>query len=91
MKHGPPLTNAFHLFQAHFRQLLRLGQPLSQFADMIDWPRFDAVFAGARSCQRVRGMAGIGAVRESAFHHVTAALGARCKLKNLGSNGLRVT
>lgn len=38
-------TDAFHLFQAHFRQLLNLDHPLIQLADRIDWPRFDAAFA----------------------------------------------
>jgi IS5 family transposase len=42
-------TDAFHLFQAHFRQLLNLEHPLILLADRIDWPRFDAAFADSYS------------------------------------------
>ena len=45
MKPKPQLTDAFHLFQAHFDQILNLQHPLIQLADKIDWPRFDAAFA----------------------------------------------
>lgn len=49
MKPKAPPTDAFHLFQAHFRQVLNLKHPLVQLADQIDWPGFDAAFADSYS------------------------------------------
>lgn len=49
MKPKAQPTDAFHLYQAHFRQLLNHEHPLIQLADRIDWPRFDAVFADSYS------------------------------------------
>ena len=37
--------DAFHLFQAHFDQILNPDHELVQLAKKIDWPRFDAAFA----------------------------------------------
>lgn len=49
MKPKASPTDAFHLFQAHFRQLLNPEHPLVQLADKIDWPRFDTAFADSYS------------------------------------------
>ena len=49
MKPKTQPTDAFHLFQAHFSQLLNLEHPLILLADRIDWPRFDAAFADSYS------------------------------------------
>lgn len=49
MKPPAPPTDAFHLFQSHFRQVLNLEHPLVRLADRIDWPGFDAAFADSYS------------------------------------------
>jgi IS5 family transposase len=49
MQPKPPPTDAFQLFQAHFKQILNLAHPLVRLADRIDWPRFDAAFADSYS------------------------------------------
>ncbi|MGD8453215.1 MAG: IS5 family transposase [Phycisphaerae bacterium] len=49
MKPKPQPTDAFQLFQAHFKQILNREHPLIQLADRIDWPRFDAAFADCYS------------------------------------------
>ncbi len=49
MKPKPQTIDAFHLFQAHFRQILNAEHPLVRLADKIDWPRFDAAFADSYS------------------------------------------
>ncbi|MBN2559468.1 MAG: transposase [Phycisphaerae bacterium] len=49
MKPKPQSTDAFHLFQAHFRQILDPEHALVLLADKIDWPRFDAAFADSYS------------------------------------------
>jgi len=49
MQPKPPSTETFHLFQAHFRQILDPEHALVQLADKIDWPRFDAAFADSYS------------------------------------------
>ena len=38
-------STAFHLFQAHFDQILNPDHPLIRLAGQIDWARFDAAFA----------------------------------------------
>ena len=40
-------NSAFELFQAHFRQILNHEHPIVRLADKIDWPSFDAAFAGS--------------------------------------------
>lgn len=49
MKPKSQSTDAFQLFQAHFRQILDLAHPLVRLADRIDWPSFDAAFADSYS------------------------------------------
>src|SRR5882672_521637 len=49
MKPKTPPTDAFQLFQAHFRQMLNPDHPLVQLSDKIDWARFDAAFADSYS------------------------------------------
>ncbi len=49
MKPKTQATDAFQLFQAHFKQILNFEHPLIQLADKIDWPRFDAAFADSYS------------------------------------------
>ena len=49
MKPKPQSTDAFHLFQAHFRQILDPEHPLVRLADKLDWPRFDGAFADSYS------------------------------------------
>lgn len=49
MRPKPQSTDAFHLFQAHFRQILDPEHALVLLADKIDWPRFDAAFADSYS------------------------------------------
>lgn len=49
MRPSTPPTDSFHLFQAHFRQVLNPEHPLVQLADKIDWPGFDAAFADSYS------------------------------------------
>ena len=49
MRPQAPPTDAFHLFQAHFRQVLNPEHLLVRLADKIDWPGFDAAFADSYS------------------------------------------
>ncbi len=49
MKPKPRPTDAFHLFQAHFQQILNSEHPLVQLADKIDWTRFEIAFAESYS------------------------------------------
>lgn len=49
MKPKAQPTDAFHLYQAHFRQILDHEHPLIELANKIDWPRFDAAFADSYS------------------------------------------
>jgi IS5 family transposase len=49
MKPKPQSTDTFHLFQAHFRQILDPEHALVLLADKTDWPRFDAAFADSYS------------------------------------------
>ncbi len=49
MQPKPQPTDAFCLFQAHFRQILNVEHPLVQLADKIDWARFDAAFSDSYS------------------------------------------
>lgn len=49
MRPKPQTTDAFHLFQAHFRQILDPEHALVQLADKIDWPRFETAFADSYS------------------------------------------
>lgn len=49
MKPKPQPRDAFQLFQAHFDQILNPAHELIQLAGKIDWPRFDAAFAGSYS------------------------------------------
>ena len=49
MKPKPQPRDAFQLFQAHFDQMLDPEHALIQLARKIDWPRFEAAFAGSYS------------------------------------------
>lgn len=49
MKPKPQRHDAFHLFQAHFDQILNPDHELIQLARKIDWSRFDAAFADSYS------------------------------------------
>ena len=49
MKPKTTSTNQFALFQANFKQLLNPDHQLCLLADTIDWPSFDAQFAGCYS------------------------------------------
>ena len=49
MKPKPQPCDVFQLFQAHFDQILNPAHELIQLARKIDWPRFDAAFAGSYS------------------------------------------
>jgi IS5 family transposase len=49
MKPKAQPLDAFQLFQAHFDQTLNPAHELIQLARKIDWPRFDAAFAGSYS------------------------------------------
>lgn len=49
MRPKPQPSDAFQLFQAHFRQILNPDHPLVQLANRIDWPRFDVAFADSYS------------------------------------------
>ena len=49
MRTKPLATDAFQLFQAHFRQILNFEHPLIQLANKIDWPRFDSAFVDSYS------------------------------------------
>ena len=49
MKPKPQPRDAFQLFQAHFDQMLDPEHALIQLARKIDWPGFEAAFAGSYS------------------------------------------